>query len=213
MRTIILSITFFLMIGVANAQEAKAKEILNQASEKSKNYKSLSGTFDYVLENSTAGVSDKSSGSFKLKGEKYFVDVMGYLNYFDGKSVYSYIKDANEVTITEPDLEDEDFMSPSKLLSICEKGFTYNYVSETTENGERLHVIDLFPEDKSKEFSRIILKINKSSLLITSMKSIGKSGDNVTVNVTKYRTNTDLKESEFQFQESDFPGVEIVDMR
>lgn len=38
------------------------------------------------------------------------------MNLFDGKTVSTYMKDANEVNISEPDPSDENVLNPAKIF-------------------------------------------------------------------------------------------------
>ena len=51
--------------------------------------------------------------------------------YFDGKTMWTYAEDIQEVTITEPDMDDEDFLSnPAKILTWYNRDFKYRYVQK-----------------------------------------------------------------------------------
>ncbi len=212
MKKIIAS-AFLLIFGLNLAYSQDAKKILDEVAEKSKTYKTLQGTFQYKLENKSANLYENSEGIFKIKKTKYFVDVLGAKTYYDGKLLYSFIEDVNEVTIQSPEEDSEDFLNASNLFTIYQRGYTYKYVGKIVENGESIHIIDLFPKSDETPYKKLIVKISCKTNILSSIKSIGKSGDNVEISILSMKENTPIPDSAFSFNESEYPDVEIIDMR
>ncbi len=190
-----------------------AKSILTKLAEKGKVYKTLKGTFQYKLENKSANLYENSEGIFMIKGDKYFVDILGAKTYYDGKNLYSFIEDINEVTIQTPEEDSKDFLKPSNIFTIYQKGYTYKYVGKIVENGKSIHIIDLLPQSEDTPYKKLIVKINCKTNDLASIKSIGKSGDNVEINILSTKENTPVSDNAFTFNKSDHPDVEIIDMR
>jgi len=202
------------IINVSAQEDTKAKSILDQVSAKNKNFKSLIAEFSFTLDNQEEDIHEQSDGLIILKGNKYRLDLMGVETYFDGTTIYSYLEDAEEVSINEPDEEEEEeSLNPATIFSIYENGFKYKYLSEEQVNGKSVHVIDLFPIDLEKAFSRIRLKIDKKEMQISSLISFGKDGNNITIIVKKMTPNVAFEDKDFVFDTVAHPNVEINDMR
>lgn len=199
------------MMGTLVAQDAK--DILDKLASHSKSCKTMQGKFEYTLENKAANVYENSIGNFLIKGDKYFVDILGTETYYDGKLLYSFIKDVEEVSIQEPEGNDEDFLKPSNLFTIYQKGYTYKYVGKIIEEGRNIHVIDLLPKEDNKNYKKLVVKIYTKTNELFSMKSVGKSGDDVEIRITSMKENVPADDSRFTFDESAHPNVEIIDMR
>ncbi len=208
-----ITLSFLLVSLFFSAFSQDAKSILDKLATKSKAYKTIKGTFEYKLENKTANVFENSKGSFLIKGDKYLVDVLGAETYYDGRNLYSYIKEVNEVTIQKPDAEDEDFLKPSNLFTIYEKGYDYKYVGKIVENGKNIHVIDLFPKKDNTNYKKLVMKVDVKENQLVSMKSVGKSGDDVEIKITSMKENTPVNDAQFTFNKAAHPDVEVVDMR
>ncbi|MGZ2368270.1 LolA family protein [Ancylomarina sp. YFZ004] len=208
-----------------SAQENKAKTILDQVSAINKEYSSMKAEFTFNMDNAEEDVHESSDGNIILKGNKYRLYLMDVYTYFDGKTIYQHLIDAEEVNIKEPDEEDEESgINPTQIFTLYETGFKFSYVEEqtitttttaanTTTTTSSFHVIDLFPLDEERPFSRIRLHIDTKTLEMKSLLSIGKDGNNITVKIKKFEPNIDFKDSEFVFDQAANPDVEVVDMR
>jgi len=191
----------------------KAKEILDKVSAKTKSYNTISADFTFSMENLQEEISETNEGKILIKGDKYKVTLMGVDTYFDGKTIYTFLKEAEEVNITEPDPEDEETLNPATIFTIYDKGFKYRYVGEGTENGKTFYEIDLYPENRDKPYSRIKLRILKDELTLYSLRQVGKDGNNYTVVVNSIKTNIPLDDNDFVFDPAKYPDVDVIDMR
>jgi len=208
----VLAIIFFVSTNIFS-QDQKAKAILDKLANKTKTYKTIKSEFVFKLENKEDDVSDTYKGTVWIKGNKYRVDLMGSIVYFDGKTQYTYLKESNEVNISEPDGEDDDVLNPSKIFTMYNKNFKYKFVSDKFENTRALQTVDLFPKDLEKEYSRVRLKIDKTKNQIFEIKQYGKDGNYYTIRITKFTPNVKLSDTFFNFNKAKYPGVEVNDMR
>lgn len=212
MKKVITSI-FLITLALGSLMAQDAKEILDQLAKQSKDAKTMQGNFEYKLQNKSANVYETSKGTFVIKGDKYLVNVLGVSTYYDGKNLYSFIEDVNEVTIQKPDDSDEDFMKPSNLFTIYQKGYEHKYVGKIIEEGKNIHIIDLLPKQDKSNYKKLIVKVDTKTNNLISMKSIGKSGDDVEINITSLKKNLPVADSKFTFDETLHPDIEVIDMR
>lgn len=211
----ILIYTLVLTFSVSSlfAQDQKAKGILDKLSVKTKTYKTIKAEFVFKIDNSQEDISESYKGTVWVKGDKYKVDLMGAVNYFDGKDKYTYLKDANEVNITEPDEDDDESLNPSTIFTMYNSGFKYKFINEKFEGTRALYEIDLYPIDLEKEYSRIKLKVDKTKNEIYSIKQYGKDGNYYTIKILKFIPNVNMTDAMFTFDKSKHIGVEVNDMR
>ncbi len=210
-----ISLLFITLLSLnVSAQENKAKTILDKVSAINKEHSSVKAEFTFNMDNAEEDVHESSDGNIILKGNKYRLYLMDVYTYFDGKTIYQHLVDAEEVNIKEPDEEDEeDGLNPTQIFSLYETGFKFGYVEEQKTPAGTFHVIDLFPLDEEKPFSRIRLHIDTKSLEMKSLVSIGKDGINITIKIKKFEPNVEFKDSDFVFDQAANPDVEVVDMR
>lgn len=211
LTTVVLLLALFSMA----QQDPKAKSILDDVSAKTRSYKTISADFSFSMENKAMSINEKNDGSIKLKGQKYLVELSGagVKVYSDGKTNWSYMKQGNQVTISTIEDSGSELMDPSSLFSIYEKGFTSKFIAEKTVAGKVVYQIDLFPDKKEFDVSKITLEINKSTMMIQSAQLHGTDGNLYGLVVIKMETDRDFPDNDFVFDAKKFPDVEIIDLR
>ena len=84
-----LSIALLLVIGIsANAQDKKAKKLLDEVTSKIKSYNNIVIDFKYSLNNTKESINQDSKGNVTLQGNKYILNFIGVTKIFDGKKTY-----------------------------------------------------------------------------------------------------------------------------
>lgn len=216
MKNIFLTTVVLLMAFFARAQQdAKAKGILDQVSAKTRSYKSISADFSFSMVNKAMSINEKNDGSIKLKGQKYLVDLpgAGLKIYSDGKTNWNYMKQGNQVTISTIDKDSGELMDPTSLFTIYERGFTSKFIAEKNVGGNAVYQIELFPDKKEYDVSKISIEINKTTMMIQSAQLFGNDGNMYGIIVKKMETNKEFPDAEFAFDARKFPDVEVIDLR
>jgi outer membrane lipoprotein-sorting protein len=216
MRRIFLTGAVLIIAFFSQAQQdTKAKSILDEVSGKTKTFKTISADFSFSMENKEMSINEKNDGSIILKGQKYFVDLpgAGIKVYSDGKTNWNYMKQGNQVTISTIEDAGSELMDPSSLFSIYEKGFSSKFVAEKNVGGKVVYQIDLFPDKKEYDVSKITIEINKSTMMIQSAQLFGTDGNIYGIVVKKMETNKDFPENDFTFDAMKYPDVEVIDLR
>ena len=195
---------------------SKAKEILKKVANKYKTYPAVYIDFVFTMDNAQEDISESSKGQAWMKSEKYKVILMGVETFYNGKLLWSYMPDAEEVNISAPEPGAKNVFNPSSLFTSYEEGYKIRYINEVFEHNRALHIIDLLPktEDvKSSDFNRIKLKIDKDKMQIYQIVRYGKDGNDYTITLSKLTVEKDLSESMFIYDKSKHPDVEIIDLR
>ncbi len=82
----VLSIALFLLVSFSGqAQDKKAKELLDQVTAKIKTYNNVTIDFKYTLNNSKENINKESKGNLLLEGNKYVLNFMGLPKYLTVK--------------------------------------------------------------------------------------------------------------------------------
>jgi len=214
-KLIVSAVIIFAAFLVSAQQDPKAKSILENVTKTTQSYTTIQATFDYIMENKEEGIHEENKGNILMKGAKYQLKLplLGLEVYCDGKQVWTYMKDANEVTVAEIDEDSGELMNPSKLFTIYEHGFNYKFIEETTVEGTVVYVIDLLPQTKSMDYSRVRIYIDKQKMLIKKAEMIGQEGNNYIVKVNDLKTNVAADDYVFVFNAAKHPGVEVIDLR
>jgi outer membrane lipoprotein-sorting protein len=211
-RISILILAMFLFQGINAQGDKKAKDILTGVSAKYKSYKSMRAEFSYTLENPQAKIKETQAGSIILSGAKYRLAIAGQEIICDGKTIWTYMKEAKEVQVNDVDPSAEG-IKPSEIFTMYEKGFLYKFVDEKKVAGKIQQNLELTPTDKSKEFFKIKLTIDKASKQIVKSVIFDKNGNRYTYAIKTFTPNYAVNASSFMFDAKKFPGVEVVDLR
>jgi outer membrane lipoprotein-sorting protein len=188
-----------------------AEQILKDVTEKTKTYTSLKVDFTYNMDNPQAKIHESESGILLVKGDKYRLNIAGQVVISDGKTIWTYIKDANEVQVNAVE-EDAEIITPTRLLSSYYENYKSKLVAEKNKGGKILQVIELKP-NVEKSYSKVELTIDKELLRITKIAIQDKNGNTFSYIVNEFKTNVPLKENDFTFDANEFPGAEVIDMR
>ncbi|MEI8048449.1 MAG: outer membrane lipoprotein carrier protein LolA [Bacteroidota bacterium] len=209
MRNSFLTALLILVTLTGFAQnDSKATAILDEVSAKTKTYKTIKIEFTYAMDNAKEKVHDKFKGSLLSKGDKYKLTAAGQDVICDGKTVWTYLKDANEVQINNQG-EDDDSFTPTKLLS----GYGKDYKSKFIEEKGNEQVIELYPLKKGKSFTKVRLVIDKTKKQISKFIITDRNGSTFSYIVDKMLTDQPIADSVFSFNKAEHPGVEMNDMR
>ncbi len=207
---IVLFLTFYISLTNVVAQDKLAGEILEKLSNTTKDYSSIRIEFEHLFINKSAGINESSIGSLELMGENFRIDIPGQLIVNNGITHWIYLKDMNELTITNYDLESEDVLSPNKLFTIYDKDYKNIYVQASSANGERIHIIDLFPKE-SGPIMKIQLTISVVRNQISKLDLHDKNSGIYTYNIKSFKTNQELPP--FTIDIANYPEVEVIDLR
>ena len=198
------------------AQDAKAKGILDKLSAKTKTYTSMNATFEYTMKNVEEDIEESQSGSLVTQGEKYHLEIAGQKIICDGKTVWTVLDEAEEVQINDvPDADEtEDYISPTKILTLWENGFKYKYDKAMTLNEAAVDVINLYPEKADEQsFHTIKIYVNKAKMVVDQIDIKGKDGTDFVYIIKTFKTNENIAADTFVFSTAKNPSYDVIDLR
>jgi outer membrane lipoprotein-sorting protein len=214
MKKILLALVWMtLSVNLMAQGDPKAKAILDNVSKKVKALKSLKANFTITITGAKNAKPQTKKGNVYMKGEKYYVSLSGQEIYCDTKTIWTFMKESNEVQISSFDPNENSF-TPSKLFTnFYDKEYTYKYVGEQTVSGKKVDVINLTPTNKSKQYSKVELMIDKAQSVVAGGKMYEKNGNVYQYTVSGYTPNPALTDNMFTFDTKKHPKVEVVDLR
>ncbi|TAH44020.1 MAG: outer membrane lipoprotein carrier protein LolA [Bacteroidetes bacterium] len=193
--------------------DKKAKEILDGVSAKYKSFKSLKAHFTISVENPKDKKKDVQKGSISLKGSSYKLEIAGQDVISDGKTRWTFLKDANEIQIDNLKV-DENSITPTNVFTLYEKGWNSKFTGEIKKGNISYQLIELVPIDpKSKNIFKVKLTINKLDKFIASAQIFDKNGSIQTITVETFSPNTVNDDTVFSFNAGKYPGAEVIDLR
>mgnify|MGYP006275217109 FL=1 len=205
-----------LVFSATAQQDPKAREILDDLSAATKAYTTIKAEFTSKAVNSSSNMDEEYKGKLWQKGEKYKLDFMDAITYFNGEQKWVYMPDVMEVnlfSVNDEMASENIFDNPQEIFTIYEEDFKYLYKGKTTFNGSSALEIELVPEDKDVEYFKIKLYVNESKDEIRGFKYYAKNGTRVTVTIDSFKANLPMNDSMFAFDKSAHPEAELIDMR
>ncbi len=192
--------------------DPKALKILDAMSEKYQNTPAFKANLVYKLENPQEKLNETFRGEITVMGSMYRLKIGEQEIINNGETIWTYLKEVNEVNVDNYYPED-DPMAPSKIYNVYREGYKYSFLEEKKFKGKIVEIVDLEPENKDEQFFKIRLTINKQDKTLVNYKVFDKNGNRYFWQVSNFDPSLKLTASHFQFDPSQYKGVEVIDLR
>ncbi len=210
MSKMFFQITALLLFSFSiQAQDKKAKDLLDQVTAKVRSYDNIVIDFKYSLNNSKENINQDSKGNVIMKGNQFVLNFMGVTKIFDGKKSYTIVPEDEEITISKVNDKDDNAITPSKLLTFFNSGYKYNMDMLQDVKGRKIQYIKLIPTNTKDQRKEILLGIDVQTKHIYNLIEMGKKGTKTTLTVNSFKTNQPLSKNQFTFTESKYPNYYI----
>ena len=202
---IFTGICIFLIASVSiHAQDSdKARALLDEVYNKVKSYDNIKVDFKYALQNNEANINQETRGDVTLEGDKYLFNYLGSQQIYDGKKVYTIVPENEEVTI-EDRSDEENTITPSKMLTFYREGHSYQWDILQDVQGRKIQYVKLVPIDTNSEIASILLGVDVETKHIFKLIETGKNGTMTTITVNSFKTNQPISETLFTFDENKY---------
>ncbi len=197
---------------ITNKVDSVSSKILEDLSIQTKSYENIHVNFNFTFKNESQDIFEEQEGNIKIDSNRFRLEINKQIVISDGINQWIYLKEANEVQIMEYDAED-DMMSPNKLFTIYEQGYKSEYIELKEIDSKKIHIIDLFSIE-SNAFRKIQLQIDSNTLQLFNIILHDKNGGSFTYLITDFKTNFEKNNNnEFLFNLTEYPDVEVIDLR
>ena len=207
-KFLLLAGIFILSFSV-QAQDKKAKDLLDQVTAKVKSYDNIAIDFKYSLNNAKENINQDSKGNVTMKGNQYVLNFMGVTKIFDGKKTYTIVPEDEEITISAVNEKDDNAITPSKMLTFFNTGYRYNMDILQNVKGRKIQYIKLVPLNAKDQRKEVLLGIDVQTKHIYNLIEMGKKGTKTTLTVNSFKTNQPLSKNQFTFAGSKYPNYYI----
>ena len=206
----ILFIFFLFTINIIFCQSSEdAKKLLDEVSIKISSYQNIFFDFTYSLNNKEEQIKQETIGNLTVSGDKYKLNYLGAIQLFDWEKTYTIVPENEEITISNPDDENEININPVKLLSFYKSGYNYSLDIKQKYLRKTIQFIKLIPIEKNSELNYLLLGIDVNSKDIFRLIEIGKNKTITTLTITNQKTNLQLEESFFSINFKNYPDYFI----
>lgn len=209
---IVVLLSIFSLSLTAQTTDKQAKELLNEASNKIKSYDNLSIVFNYTLVNDKVNppITQNERGTIAIQGDNYHLNFMGMEQIRSGNKLYNILKADKEVQVTEYEDGEDVGLTPSSILSLYKKGYSYKMGDTKQVNGKTIQYVEL-KANASEEIDHIEIGIEKDTKQLVSLKQWGTNGAVTTFTITVFKPNQNFPANYFSFNKSDYPGYYIAE--
>lgn len=199
MKKLSIIVFLFLISFGTNAQDKKAKKLLNEVTAKIKSYQNIVIDFKYTLNNAKENINQDSKGSVIIKGNQYLLNLMGVTKMFDGKNIYAINPEDEEVTVSKFNEKDENGITPNKMLTFFNSGYKFAWDIQQDLKGRKIQYVKLIPNHTKDQRKEILLGIDLATKQIYNIIEVGKNKTKTTLVVNSFKTNQTLPKNQFTF--------------
>ena len=134
---------------------------------------------------------------------------MGVTKIFDGKKVYTIVPEDEEITIANFDANDDNAITPNKMLTFFNTGYKYAWDIPQDVKGRKIQYVKLTPNSSKDQRKEILIGIDIVTKHIYNVIEVGKNGTKTTLTVNSFKTNQPLSKNHFTFTKSKYPNYYI----
>jgi chaperone LolA len=210
MKKMLMILAVVFSLSAVAQKDPKAKAILDKVSTNFKTLKTVEANYNLTVTNRAGKNAGNKSGKIYLKGQKYLLTEASLQIMSDGKTVWRYEPDANEVAVSNAS-DAGDGITPQKLFTnFYDKDFIYKLNGNVKQGTKTVAEIEMTPTDKRKNFFKVYLYVDEAQKMIVSSKIYENSGNIYTYGMSSLKLNQPLKDEMFVFNKAKYPGVEVI---
>lgn len=197
------------------ADNDKAVKVLDTAVAKLKSDTGVQMEFVYSVFDADASLQFSEKGILLIdsdrlvKGKECFALLLEQLKIWcNGTAQWNYSGQTNEIYITDADSEEAQNLSPIYIMQLYKNG----YGCSMKEEAKRC-VITLLPVDAEREFSQVVVTIEKESLKPVTIVLYMNGNGSAEIVMNNYKTGCAFNIKQFTCPLDEYPDAEVVDMR
>lgn len=204
-KNTIICLLFLVVSQVINAQN-NADALIRVLVDQIKSHKNVEMTFNYQISSQGEKVGDSEKGHAWLQGEAYKTEMTDQQTISDGKTIWTYFIDAEEVMISNASEGTDN--TPLKVLTSLDE----NYAATLTGiNAQGIATVEL--ANPSGQYKRVTLKINTKKTELKSVDIYFEDGNKFVIDVEEMKFDQELGDKFFSFDTKKHPNVDVIDMR
>ena len=204
--TFLLSFIFLNVYFLFSQDDKKALDMLNSMSDNYKKMKGFTSSFTYTMKNLTEDITDSFSGKISVRDDKYVLYIEGQKIINDSKTVWTYLEDLNEVTISDFDPSEQD-ISINNVFEVYKEGYKHKFIDKVND----INNVEIYPDDEGKSYYKISFAILENNLL-SSFTVYDKSNSIFIYSIDDF-LEEELDNELFTFDLEKYPDIEVIDFR
>lgn len=199
-RVILFLIAALSSFGSMHADNSsEARRILDKAASVVSRKSGAQASF--VMTGNGAG---RQTGSISIKGQKFHVDAKETVMWYNGKTLWTYIKANEEVNVTTPTAQQRAAINPYSFITLYKKGYSLSY----TKKGQAYQV--RMVAQKPTNVKEMYVVVNAK--YVPTQVRMNQNGRWITINISGFIAKSQ-PDSRFVFNPKQYPSAEIIDLR
>lgn len=207
MRKILTAMLLFLSLGCV-AQNAK--QILDNTATKIKQMGDVEVRFAAT---SFSGTTEqgKTNGIVLLQGKKMYLSTDEMKMWYNGKTQWSLIPESGEVNVSTPTEREMTNMNPYSFLNLYKKGYKMK-AHQTKLRGKDVYEIHLTARSQNANAQEIYVDVAKNDYSPLCIR-VRQDNNWNRISIQSIQGNKHFNDADFEFPKSEYPNIEIIDLR
>ena len=203
-RKLIVGLVLLLAAQAVSAQN-DAEAIIRLMVNQMKAHKNVEMSYQYQI-NSDGLITEVQQGKAWLQGEAYKVEMVEQQIVSDGKTIWTYLVDDEEVMVS--DASEGTDNTPLKLLTSLDESYVATLTNIEAQGNATIELAN-----PKGQYTRVTLKANASKLAINSLDVYLEDGTKLMVTIDEMKFDQELDDKFFTFDTKAHPNVDVIDMR
>ncbi len=203
----IIACLILLIATQAITAQNNANALVSNIVDQIKDHNNVELVFSYQISPDGKKIGDSNKGHAWLQGEAYRIEMAERQTVSDGKTIWSYLIDDEEVIVSNADEGAEN--TPTKLIASLDDNYAATLVSIDAKGNATIELAN-----PKGQYKRVTLKLNTNKK--TELKSADfylEDGSKVMVTVDEMKYDQHLDDTFFFFDTNKHPNVDVIDMR
>ena len=163
----------------------------------------------YTIYDEDDAVVYSDNGTMKLDNNCYMLDMENMKVWCDGKTQWSYMKDVDEVYITDAASEEAQNLSPLYIVEMYRENSSLKF----EERSSGVSLVTLTADDSEAEVNKIELLVDGKTNRLLSLYVYMPAQGFIEVQLQNYLPKCKFAKDTYVCPVKNFPTAEIVDMR
>ena len=202
----IIACLFLLFVTQAVTAQNNAEALIRVLVNQVKSHQNMEMKFSYQISPDEKTLIDALKGKAWLQGEAYKIELPEQQTISDGKTIWSYLVDDEEVLVSNATEGTDN--TPLKLLTSLDKSYA---ATLTNIDAQGNAVIEL--ANPKGQYKRITLKINAKKNELKNVDIYMEDGSKVMITIEEMKFDQQLDDNFFTFDAKKHPNVDVIDMR
>ncbi len=204
-KNIIVCIALVFAAQAVSAQN-NAEKIIRVMVDQMRSHKNVEMVFNYQISPDGKTLGESEKGHAWLQGEAYKIEMTDQQTISDGKTIWSYLIDDEEVMISNASEGTDN--TPLKLLTSLDE----SYVATLSGiDAKGIATIEL--ANPKGQYKRVTMKVDTKKTELKSADIYLEDGNKFIIKVEEMKYDQKLDDKFFTFEEAKHPEVDVIDMR